>query len=248
MDEDAFSKLLWSTDRFMSADAPVPSDERERLLSMLDLYGVQNAVKFLRSGVHGAFALRRELSALSGIAEVKRTLATYFSEQDHVLKVRSVLDALNRMTFTRVEGPEGVALRRFRDQVDELRLDPVMHPIAELEAWHSCCTGRSKLPQPMLDEVSRLFAPGTPGSRLGMDNDDRPAMRQACQEAMVRWQTFIVTEASPDRGQGGEDGATDLSAALEGARPGGSASEQIIAMSDPGSSASTSERATPSQP
>ncbi len=197
MDEEAFSKLLWSTDRFKSADAPVPPDKREHLLNMLDLYGVQNAVKFLRNGTHGAFALRRELSALSGIAEVKRTLSTYFSEQDHVLKVRSVLDALNRMTFTHVDGPEGVALRHFRDQVDELRLDPVMHPIAELEAWHSCCTGRATLPQPMLDEVALLFAPGTPGSRLGMNNDDRPAMRQACQDAMVRWQTFIVTEASP---------------------------------------------------
>ncbi|MGO9341036.1 MAG: dynamin family protein [Acidimicrobiales bacterium] len=197
MDDDAFSKLLWSTDRFTSADAPVPSEKRERLLSMLDLYGIQNAVKILKNGTHGAFALRRELSALSGIAEVKRTLSTYFSEQDHVLKVRSVLDALNRMTFSHIEGPEGVALRHFRDQVDELRLDPVMHPIAELEAWHACCTGRAKIPQPMLDEMALLFAPGTYGSRLGMDNNDRDAMRQACQDAMVRWQTFIVTEASP---------------------------------------------------
>ena len=108
MDEAAFSKLLWSTDRFTSADAPVPSEKRERLLAMLDLYGMQNAVKFLRNGTHGAFALRRELSALSGISEVKRTLAKYFSEQDHVLKVRSVLDALNRMTFAHVDGPESV--------------------------------------------------------------------------------------------------------------------------------------------
>lgn len=164
---------------------------------MLDLYGIQNTVKFLRSGTHGAFGLRRELSALSGISEIKRTLAKYFSEQDHVLKVRSVLDALNRMTFTNAEGSESADLRRFRNQVDELRLDPIMHPISELEAWHSCCTGRAKLPQPMLDEVARLFAPGTPGSRLGMDNDDRASMRQTCQEAMGRWQAYIVTEASP---------------------------------------------------
>ena len=197
MDEDAFSKLLWSTDRFTSADAPVPSEKRERLLGMLDLYGIQNAVKFLRSGTHGAFGLRRELSALSGISEIKRTLAKYFSEQDHVLKVRSVLDALNRITYTHAGASEGADLRRFRDRVDELRLDPIMHPISELEAWHSCCTGRANLPQPMLDEVARLFAPGTPGSRLGMDNDDRASMRQTCQDAMGRWQTYIVTEASP---------------------------------------------------
>lgn len=197
MDEAAFAKLLWSTDRFVSADAPVSSEVRDRLLGMLDLYGIQNAVKFLRGGAHGAFALRRELSTLSGISEVKRTLATYFSEQDHVLKVRSALDWLNRITFTHVDGPAAANLKRFRDQVEELKLDPVMHPVAELEAWHACCTGRAKLSPEQLEEVARLFAPGTPGSRLGMDNEDRPAMRQACQDAMVRWQKFIVA-ASPN--------------------------------------------------
>jgi 50S ribosome-binding GTPase len=197
MDESAFSKLLWSTDRFVSADAPVPAETRERLLGMLDLYGIQNAVKFLRAGTHGAFSLRRDLSTLSGISDVKRTLATYFSEQDHVLKVRSALDLLNHITFARVEGPSAAGLRQFRDQIEELRLDPIMHPINELEAWHACCTGRAKLPQDMLDEVARLIAPGTPGSRLGLDNEDRTALRQACQDAMVRWHTFIVTEAAP---------------------------------------------------
>ena len=192
MDEAAFAKLLWSTDRFVSADAPVSSEERERLLGMLDLYGIQNAVKFLRQGAHGAFALRRELSTLSGISEVKRTLATYFSEQDHVLKVRSALDWLNRITFTHVDGPAAAGMRQFRDRVEELRLDEVMHPVAELEAWHACCTGRAKLSPEQLDEISRLFAPGTPGSRLGMDNQDRPAMRQACQDSMIRWQKYYV--------------------------------------------------------
>ena len=38
-----------------------------------------------------------------------------------------------------------------------------------------------------------LFAPAP----YRYDNDDVPAMRQACQDAMVRWQTYIVTEASP---------------------------------------------------
>ena len=83
-------------------------------------------------------------------------------------------------------------MRQFRDRVEELRLDEVMHPVAELEAWHACCTGRAKLSPEQLDEISRLFAPGTPGSRLGMDNQDRPAMRQACQDSMIRWQKYYV--------------------------------------------------------
>jgi hypothetical protein len=101
--------------------------------------------------------------------------------------------------------------------VEELRLDAVMHPVAELEAWHACCTGQGEALPEALDEVARLFAPGTPGSRLGMDNEDRPAMRQACQDAMVRWQKYIVS-APPQRGEGGKDRETHVSAALEGAR------------------------------
>jgi hypothetical protein len=193
MDDAEFSKLLWSTDRFVSAEAPVPTERRERLLTMLDLYGIQNAVKFVRGGVHGAFALRRELSALSGIAAVKQTLSTYFSEQDHVLKVRSVLDWLNRITYTHAEGANAAGLARFRDAIEKLRIDPVMHPVLELEAWHACCTGRAKLPQDSLEEIARLFAPGTYGSRLGMDNEDKAAMREACEKSMVRWQIYITT-------------------------------------------------------
>jgi hypothetical protein len=200
MDEAAFQKLLWSTDRFVSADAPVPSERRERLLNMLDLYGVQNAVRFIREGTHGAFSVRRELSDISGIAAVKQTLASYFSEQDHVLKVRSVLDYLNRLTYTQTDGHAAAGLVRFRDLVGELRVDPIMHPVDELEAWHACCTGRVKLPQENLDEIARLFSPGTPGTRLQMDNEDRAAMRQACQDAMNRWQIYKST-AEPNQAQ-----------------------------------------------
>jgi Dynamin family len=191
MDESAFAKLLWSTDRFVSADAPVTPERRERLLGMLDLYGIQNAVKFLRQGSHGAFALRRDLSSLSGIAAVKQTLSTYFSEQDHVLKVRSSLDWLNRLTYSNVEGPAAAGLLEFRDKIGDVRMHPDMQPIAELEAWHACCTGRATLEAEQLDEISRLFAPGTPGNKLGIDNEDRDALRQACQDAMNRWQIFI---------------------------------------------------------
>jgi Dynamin family len=191
MEESAFGKLLWSTDRFVSADAPVTPEKRERLLGMLDLYGIQNAVRFLRQGVHGAFGLRRELAAISGIAAVKQTLATYFSEQDHVLKVRSSLDWLNRLTYINAEGPEAAGLLSFRDKIGDLRMHPDMQPIAELEAWHACCTGRATLDPGQLAEISRLFSPGTPGNKLGMDNEDKDAMRQACQESMNRWQIFI---------------------------------------------------------
>jgi GTPase Era involved in 16S rRNA processing len=195
MEEKAFKRLTWSADRFVSAEAPVPPEARERLLALLDLYGLERVVAFAREGAAGAVALRRQLSTISGIAEVKRTLSKYFSEQDHVLKVRSVLDLLRRISFVG-EGADP-AMRRFAGEVEELRLDPVMHPVAELEVLHDCLTRRVVLPDETLDEVTRLLSAGSVASRLGTDPDDREAAAAAAKDGMLRWRTFMVAEADP---------------------------------------------------
>lgn len=194
MDEKAFDRMMWSADRFVRADAPVETAARERLIAMLDLYGIAGAVGFARSGVTGAVALRRQLSGISGIAEVKRTLSKYFREQDHVLKVRSVLDLLRRMSY---EPGDRAMMARFASNVEALRLDPVMHPVAELEVLHDCCTGHVHLPEGSLVEITRLLSPGSTASRLGVAGDDPEALAAAARDGMVRWRTFMVTEADP---------------------------------------------------
>jgi hypothetical protein len=197
MEAREFARLLWSADRFVSGDAPVTSEVRERLLALLDLYGVELAVGRVRAGVQGAVAIRRELSARSGVAAVKLTLDTFFRQQDHVLKVRSVLDLLERLTYPGPTERPDPGLLRLRGEIEQLRLDPVMHPVAELEAWHDCCTGRAELPDATVTELRRLFAPGTVAGRLGITDGDPTSVMDAARQAMVRWQTFLVTDASP---------------------------------------------------
>ncbi len=197
MDAKAFDRLLWSADRFVTAEAPVPAEDRERLMVMLDLYGVQRAVTSLRDGATGAVALRRELSAVSGIAEVKRTLATYFHEQDHILKVRSAFDLLERLTYSTVSDSEAASLRQFRGKIEKLRLDPAMHQVNELQAWHDCCTGRVTVGPDQLVEVERLFAPGTIARKLGVASSDADDLVAVAKNSMVRWRAFMVTNADP---------------------------------------------------
>jgi hypothetical protein len=139
--------------------------------------------------------LRRELSASSGIAEVKQTLSKYFHQQDHLLKVRSVLEELRRLSYA--PGSASAEMSRFRDALEALRLDPEMHPVVELEVLHDCCTGRVTLPEPMLEEITRLFSPGTAGNRLGVAGGDQAALAEAAKQGMARWRTFMVTEANP---------------------------------------------------
>ncbi len=177
MEPKAFERLLWSADRFASADAPVAAEERQRLLELLDLYGVRLAVTRIRDGASDAVPLRRELAASSGIAEVKQTLAKYFREQDHLLKVRSVLEELRRISYAPTL--DATSSAGFRAALESLRLDPEMQPICELEALHDCCSGRVELPGPMLDEVTRLFAPGTVANRLGIASSDRSTLAEA---------------------------------------------------------------------
>jgi len=196
--EADFERLLWSADRFLAADVPVSAEQRERLLTLLDLYGIQRAVAFLRQGAGvGAGPLRRHLSALSGVADVKRMLTAYMHEQDHVLKVRSALSQLHRLSFESPEGAEARWFRALRSDVESLRLDPVMHPVAEVEAWHDCCTGRATLPPAMAEEAQRLFTPGPVARRLGLNPpaDSDPA--GVAREGMARWRTYLVTGAGP---------------------------------------------------
>lgn len=197
MDERGFGRLLWTTDRFVTADAPVPGEARERLLTLLDLYGVQRAVGFLKGGTRGAVALRRELSNLSGVGDVKQTLTTYFHQSDHVLKVRSALDVLHRLTYPPPGTDPTPGLLELRANVEALRLDPVMQPVAELEVWHDCCSGRISMPEEYAGDMRRLFTPGTVAARLGVETNEPGTIREAAKQGMIRWRRFMVGEATP---------------------------------------------------
>ena len=184
-----------------SRATPVPVEGRQRLLELLDLYGVGCAVEFLRGGgAAGAAAVRRELASISGIAEVKRMLASYFREQDHVLKVRSALELLRRLSYARAAGAEAAALVDLRTKVDALKLDPAMHPIAELELLHDGATGALALPDELMAEMRRVLGRGNVQTRLAIQGEEcDDSVRSAAQEGMIRWRRFMNTEASPPR-------------------------------------------------
>jgi hypothetical protein len=193
MDPKAFDRLLWSADRFISADvATVPQEQRERLLSLLDLYGISVAVRAARGGVSGATAVRRELSNVSGIGAVKNTLSTHFREQDHVLKVRSAFDVLRRVSFSASANKSPEAVAKLRADIEALRMDPIMHPIDELEVLHSVNTGAVQLPADLLEDMRRLMSPGGAQTRLGAADDGPQMLRDAAATGIGRWRTFML--------------------------------------------------------
>jgi hypothetical protein len=196
MDEKAFNRLVWSADRFASASAPVEPEDRERLLDLLDMYGIKRAVGFIRDGVSGAIPLRRELSGVSGIAQVKKSLNRFLGPQDHVLKVRSVVETLQRIAYA-ADGGQRRDMQAFLADIEELRLDPALHPVFELEALHRCYVGKVQLSAEQLAEMAQLFAAGTAANRLGLAEGSQAELATAAQAGMNRWQTFRVTRADP---------------------------------------------------
>jgi hypothetical protein len=187
---------MWSADRFASASAPVEPEDRERLLDLLDMYGIRRAVGFIRDGVVGAIPLRRELSGVSGIAQVKKSLMRFVGPQDHVLKVRSVIDALERMAYASNRGSRQ-DLDVWLADIEQLRLEPALHPVYELEALHRCYVGKVRMPPELLAEMAQLFAPGTASNRLGLTDASTADLLAGAQAGMNRWQTFRVTRADP---------------------------------------------------
>jgi hypothetical protein len=197
LDPLALEPLLWSADRFVEGDAPVGRAERERLLALLDLYGIERALAYAREGDSSATRLRQRLAGLSGIAEVRRAVTSLFNAKDDVLKVRSVLDLLYRLSYRNREGADPRLLLELRSKVEGLRLDPSMHRVAELEAWHAVCSGKITLPEALRLDLQRLVAPASAAARLGVGEGDPDAMRQAAIAAMNRWRAFMVSDADP---------------------------------------------------
>jgi hypothetical protein len=117
-----------------------------------------------------------------------------------VLKAGSALDVLARLGYGGAGGTATTALGQLRNDVEALRMDAAMHPLAEHAVAHEVSCGAVTLPDELLDELHRLFAPGPVESRLGIASSDPAALAEASKQGMIRWRTFMNTRASPIQG------------------------------------------------
>ncbi len=91
--------MLVSADRFVASDAPVPvpAVTRARLLDRLGLFGVRLSITFVRSGLRDPTRLAQELVRRSGLDQLRRIVATQFTERSDILKARSALLAIHQV-------------------------------------------------------------------------------------------------------------------------------------------------------
>lgn len=183
--QDLESALL-SADRFARLDGvlPVPPGLRAQLADRFGLFGVRMAIELVRAGVRDATRLSAELSARSGIDELRTVLDVQFGQRADQLKAHSALSTLDRVLAALPGSPAD----RLRPRVRTLLSD--VHGFAELRLLSRLRTDELPLSPADLAELTRLVGGGGVAApvRLGLPPDaDVRTVRANALAAVRKW-------------------------------------------------------------
>lgn len=182
--------LLLSADRFLSAEAPVPTDQRAALLAALDLFGVARGMTLVGAGATTP-ALVEELRTMSGMARLRDLLLTTFSANADALKANAALTALERVVFFPAEDVTERWRHELQDELEDIALDARMHRLNELRALQEWAAGAVDLPADLEDDLRRLACGTTTRTRLAVA--DEASTEETCAAAVAgvgRWKRF----------------------------------------------------------
>jgi hypothetical protein len=192
---DELRLLLASVDLFRSRPAPIPAEQRERLLTRLDLYGIGFAVAQLAADPQlGTGDLVRRLVAASGFPRLRETLDQAFRWRADAIKAGWALGRLERMAgHTRDEHDRAT----LRDAVEQLLRDPAYHRLRLLDAAQRVATGAVPLPADWEAELTRLATSDDPRWILRLPDAGADELAAAAREAANRWRVYAVAGAGP---------------------------------------------------
>lgn len=185
--------MLLSTDRFLRTETAVPVDQRERLLEILDLYGVQRGLEWVDAGATGAADLAGHLKTQSGIGALRQLLTSTLGHRADALKAAGATATLTRTSYEReaAEPENALALRALRDELEAVMLRPEMRQLHEIGALQRCVSGDVRLPSDLEADLRRVATGTTPAAKLGFDKgDDADAMQRAALRGASRWRAF----------------------------------------------------------
>jgi hypothetical protein len=187
--------LLASVDLFTSRDCQVPRERRERLLRLLDLYGIGFAIAQLVTRPQLASGdLVRMLLQASGFPRLRYTLDQAFRWRTDAIKAGWALSSLERVAG-HTQRPADREL--LRDAIERVMQQPDYHRLRLLEVAQLVTTGSVELPEPMEQELTRLALSTDPAWILGAPEATPGQLAQAALEAATRWRVYAVAGASP---------------------------------------------------
>ncbi|MHA6525277.1 dynamin family protein [Tessaracoccus sp. G1721] len=225
-------RLLLSSDRFVGAadtsGLDVPA--RRELLARFGIFGVRLATSLIRTGVSDSTELANRLIQHSGLHELNRFVETHFGPRTPTLKVRAVLDALERLLRDRpIEGSEAIVAG-----IERIRA--TAHGLRELSLLSTLRVGDVHLPPEEAAAVVRVI--GGLGSsaeaRLGLPagaGEDQILERVDAQLAhwRARGQSPILDRASLEVGRVVIRSLEEVSSQLASARGHRAATDVVMA-------------------
>jgi hypothetical protein len=187
--------LLASVDLFTSRDCAVGPPARERLLRLLDLYGIAFAIAHLVANPRLPTAeLIRLLHQVSGFPRLRQTLEAAFRWRSDAIKAGWALSSLEQIAGHAVRPDDRELLR---DAIERALQQPDYHRLRLLEVAQLVSTGAVDLPEPMEGELTRLALSNDPGYILDLPAAPVEALTQAALSAATRWRAYAVAGASP---------------------------------------------------
>ncbi|MFC4068491.1 dynamin family protein [Actinoplanes subglobosus] len=187
------SVLLLSADLFRSRPAPIGPDQRERLLTRLDLYGIGFACAQLAAEPRlGTGELVRRLSAASGLSRLTDTLDRTFRWRSDAIKAGWALSRLERIASLDQRNRAAI-----RDAIERALRDPAYHRLRLLDAAQRAATGTVPLPADWEQELIRLATSTDPRWILGLPGASAAELATASVAAAGRWRAYAVDGAGP---------------------------------------------------
>ncbi len=187
--------LLASADLFRTRPAPVGPEHRERLLGLLDLYGIGFAVAQLAADPHlGTGELVRRLAQASGFPRLRHTLQETFRWRSDAIKAGWALARLDRLAGHTADPGDREALRA---AVEQLLGEPDYHRLRLLEVAQRVATGAVPMPVPWAQELTRLATSDDPRWILRLPHAGPEELAAAALAAATRWRVYAVAGAGP---------------------------------------------------
>jgi Dynamin family len=179
----------YSADDFLSHPAlPLARENRERLLSLLGLYGIGVALAEVAGGVQGAAGLLKALRASSGIDDLLERLNRQFLTLADPLRARTAMHALDAVSWQGSASAEIATLTGLRGELDALRGHPRLRQLDLASTLADRNAGKWAASEEATEELVALATGADPAAQLRLQpGADTDAFRSALAARISAW-------------------------------------------------------------
>jgi hypothetical protein len=196
-DPEVLAKALYAPDDFRTdLTLPVSTEDRDRLLSLLGIYGISAAIKVINQGTHSAAGLLRALRVTSGVNTLLDQLRRQFLNLADPLRARYALRALDDASWFGATPGETAVLTALRGDLDRVRSDPRFRQLSLVEAVADLNAGKWEASPDRTAELAALATGADLSSQLGIDPSVGPdQIRALLGTRIAAWRELENTSA-----------------------------------------------------